>query len=81
MLQLLGAYVVMLMMMTYDSRILITVMAGALLGYFLADPLIAQGMESIYLKNIERQRVLQNIKAQSDHGGLLQKQAVDIGDN
>ena len=44
----------MLAVMTYQVWIFVAVIVALGLGYFLADPLITKGMDTIYLKQIER---------------------------
>ena len=52
--QLTCGYLIMLVIMTYDFTVFLTVIIGLVLGYYLAHPLIVQGMEAVYLKNLER---------------------------
>eukprot|EP00794_Sanderia_malayensis_P015803 gene15803-17396_t len=52
MLQLTCSYFLMLVVMTYDSRIMATVIAGLLVGYYLADPLIVRDTEISYLQDL-----------------------------
>ena len=55
----------MLLVMTYNSLIFVTVIVGIVIGYFLSEPLILRGLDSYYLarlmgRNGEEERVSLN---------------------
>ena len=52
--QLILAYTVMLLVMTWQVLVLFVVLTGVAIGYFVSNPAIMKGMDKLYIKELEQ---------------------------
>eukprot|EP00112_Aurelia_sp_Birch-Aquarium-sp1_P001813 Seg1197.7 transcript_id=Seg1197.7/GoldUCD/mRNA.D3Y31 product="Copper transporter 5" protein_id=Seg1197.7/GoldUCD/D3Y31 len=80
MLQLTCGYLLMLVVMTYNSLIFMAILLGIVLGFYLSDPLIVRGMESMYLAKIEKELTEEQSQIPGRRRRLLADETLDIED-
>ena len=78
--QLSCGYLLMLVVMTYNSLIFVATLLGIVLGFYVSDPLIVRGMESMYLARIEKELAKEQPQLSRRQRRLLADETLDIDD-
>ena len=65
----------MLLVMTYNYLIFIATLIGITLGYYVSEPLILRGIETLFIARIERRLLEERVKADANgHGERLMQE-------